>query len=492
MNKRLRSILVTLCVGVVAMVAFFIVQAVLKEGDTGEGTASTKKLTQYEVGQVASVKVELANGEYYFVTEDALNSQGGSNVAYKVTFNGVYAGLEYNATYARYVVSYASVLNATRDMGEQAQENLSVFGLETPASTITILLMDGTSKKIYIGNSAAGGLGYYCRVDGDDHVYVISNMYGEALIKSANDMRLASLQTVNSLEKLESMEWKYNGGKLIRIYRDMEPSIYNPNINFSIKEPWDMAFPANGDTIQPFIEGMTSLNILDYVTPKIDGSEVKLSDYGLDTPWGYYKIVRTDGTVIEYSFGDTVEGNSNNCYVLDHSSNQIYVIEKGTAAYVGAYDHLDLTSPYVVLANLNDIESVTAEYNGKTSIFKHKRTSSGVDENGKVVYEHSYTLDGMTYEGLVMGLLYRNAIGMRIQNEYKGAKHDEEPMLTLTFKAFDTNEPDRVISFYKINNDLCAVSINGVKNIMASVADVQDYIDAIQTVKDGGKPDYKF
>ena len=101
MNKRLRSILVTLCIGVVAMVAFFIVQAALQEGDTGEGTASKKQLTQYEVGQVASVKVELANGEYYFVTEDALSSQGGSNVSYKVTFNGLYEGLDYNQTYAR-------------------------------------------------------------------------------------------------------------------------------------------------------------------------------------------------------------------------------------------------------------------------------------------------------------------------------------------------------------------------------------------------------
>ena len=35
------------------------------------------------------------------------------------------------------------------------------------------------------------------------------------------------------------------------------------------------------------------------------------------------------------------------------------------------------------------------------------------------------TNDGMTYDDLAMGLLYRNAIGMRIQNEYKGAKHDE-------------------------------------------------------------------
>ena len=98
----------------------------------------------------------------------------------------------------------------------------------------------------------------------------------------------------------------------------------------------------------------------------------------------------------------------------------------------------------------------------------------------------------MTYDDLAMGLLYRNAIGMRIQNEYKGAKHDEKPMLTLTFKAFDTNQEDMVISFYRINNDLCVAEINGVKNIMASVVDVNDYIEAIQTVKDGGKPDYKY
>ena len=493
MNKRLRSILVTLCVGVLALVVFFVAQAVINNQSVGnEGKETSKQLTKYEVGDVASVKVELANGEYYFVTEDAVASQGGSNVAYKVTFNGVYEGLEYNASLAKQVVAYASVLNAKRDMGEQAPENWGVFGLENPISTVTILLTNGTSTKIYIGNSASGGLGYYCRVDGDNHVYVVLPVYGETLTKTANDMRLSILTTENTVEAIESMEWKYNNGQLIRIYRDMEVSVFNPHVNFFIKEPWDMAFPVNGDTMQTFIENMAALEILGYVTPKIDGTEVKLSDYGLDDPWGYYKVVCVDGTVIEYSFGDTVDESSGyECYVLDHSSNQIYVVNKTKAAYPSQHDHLELTSPYVVLANLNDIESVKAEYNGNTSIFMHKRTSDGVDEDGKIVYKHTYTLDGMTYDDMAMGLLYRNAIGMRIQNEYRGAAYDEKPMLTLTFTPFDTTEEPRVISFYKINNDLCAVEINGVVDVMASVVDVNDYIEAIQIVKDGGKPEYK-
>ena len=81
MNKRLRSILVTLCVGVLALVVFFVVQTIINnQPDGGEGTKTNKQITKYEVGDVASVKVELANGEYYFVTEDAIASQGGSNV----------------------------------------------------------------------------------------------------------------------------------------------------------------------------------------------------------------------------------------------------------------------------------------------------------------------------------------------------------------------------------------------------------------------------
>ena len=493
MNKRLRSILVTLCVGVLALVVFFVVQAIVdNQSGSGEGKESNKQITKYEVGDVASVKVELANGEYYFVTEDAIASQGGSNVAYKVTFNGVYEGLEYNASLAKQVVAYASVLSASRDMGVQTQENWGVFGLENPASTVTILLTNGTSTKLYIGNSASGGLGYYCRVDGDDHVYVVPPVYGETLTKSPNDMRLSLLTTENSVEAIESMEWEYNGGKFIRIYRDMEVSVFNPHVNFFIKEPWDMAFPVNGDTMQTFIENMAALEILGYVTPKIDGTEVKLSDYGLDDPWGYYKVVCVDGTIIEYSFGDNVSEDSDyECYVLDHNSNQIYIVNKTKAAYPGQHSHIELTSPYVVLANLNDIESVKAEYDGKTSIFMHQRTSDGIDEEGRIIYKHTYTLDGMTYDDMAMGLLYRNAIGMRIQNQYRTAEYEKTPMLTLTFTPFDTTEEPRVISFYKINSDLCAVEINGVVNVMASVADVNDYIEAIQIVKDGGKPDYK-
>lgn len=492
MNKKIRSILITLCVGLVALISLAVVMKVLENMDTEDGTVSTKKLTNYTVGDVASVKVELSNGEYYYITEDASSSVGSSTVQYKVTFNGIYEGLEYDTTLSKQVVSYASQLTAQRDMGVQDKDNLSLFGLDTPASVITILLDDGTEKKLYIGNAASGGLGYYCLVDGDDHVYVIAPVRGETFLKTPNDMRVKQFVLPTSLEKIDKVEWKFGKNDYIRIYRDLESSVFNPYLNYYIDSPWTMPLPANGDDLNHLFENMTSLTVNEYITPKTDGSDVVMEEYGLADPWGYFKITCIDGTVYEFSFGDYSDDIEYYCYMRDHSTNQIYTVPYARATHFADYTPIDVTSPYLILANLNDIESIVAQYDGKISDFVHKRVSTGTDENGEVVYSHTYMLEGMTYENKKMELLYRNVIGMKVQNQYKGYSHEAEAMLTLTITAFDVDTEPKVISFYKINDDLCVAEIDGHKDIMVSVRDVQDYINAIDMVKNGQSPPYKF
>lgn len=492
MNKKIKSILITLFVGLVALISLAVVMNVLENLEEEEGTSSKKQLIKYTVGDVASVKVELKNGEYYYVTEDAGSSVSNSVVQYKVTFNGIYAGLEYDTSLSKQLVSCASQLTAERDMGFQETENLSMFGLDVPTSVVTILTEDGAERKIYMGNVSSGGSGYYCMVDGDDHVYVIGPAKGEVLIKAPNEMRVKQFILPTSLDNIDKVEWKYGNYERISIYRDLESSVFNPYLNYYIDAPWSMPLPVNGDDLTHLFENMTSLSVNEYITPKADGSDAVLADYGLDDPWGYFKITCIDGTVYEFSFGDYSDDINYYCYMRDHSTGQIYTVSYEKASHFADYTPIDVTSPYLILANLDDIESVIAEYDGRISDFVHKRVSTGVADDGTVTYEHSYTLEGMSYDNIYMGLLYRNAIGMRVQNQYKGYEHEEEAMLKLTFNAFDVETEPKVISFYKINNDLCVAEIDGHKDLMVSVSDVQDYIDAINKVKNGQKPDYKF
>lgn len=490
MTKKFKSILVTLCVGIVVLIALAVVMNVLENSDDGEGVVSQKQLTNYTVGNVASVKIQLSSGEYYYITENADTTTSDSSVVdYKITFNGIYAGLDYDTTLSKQIVSYACQLKAQRDL--DVQEDLSYYALDNPSSVVTILLNDGTETHIYIGKAASGSTGYYCKVDGDDHVYLISVGNGESFIMTPNELRIKKFVLPTTIENVETAEWKYNDSAKVSIYRDLETTVFNPYLNYYVDSPWSKPMPINADIINSMFENMPTFYISDYITPKTDGTQASLADYGLDNAWGYFKIVLTDGTVYEFSFGDYSDDTEYNCYMLDHNTNQIYTIYHDRGAYLEPYTAVAITSPYVVMANLDDIESVVAEYGDKVSEFFHKRVSTGTNSDGEIIYENSYTLEGMTYSNNVMGLLYRNAIAIRIQNQYRGYEHEEEAMLTLTFTAFDVDVAPKVISFYKINDNLCVAEIDGCKDVMVSISDVQGYIDAIDMVKNGKTPPYK-
>ena len=84
-----------------------------------------------------------------------------------------------------------------------------------------------------------------------------------------------------------------------------------------------------------------------------------LADYGLDDPWGYYKIVTPDGEVQELSFGDFTDDTDYYCYFYDHTTEQIYYTSYASLSFLMT-DPMDVTAAYVLSANLSDIEYITS------------------------------------------------------------------------------------------------------------------------------------
>ena len=166
MTKKLRSIIITLSVGAIALVAYFVAAHIINNQET----ASTTKvqLTDFSASNIASLKVTLQDGQYYYVTEDAAASTDGATVSYKVTFNGIYEGLAYNATTAKAMMKYACSLTAQRDLGTTDESEYVIYGLDNPLSVVTLTKLDGSTFNIYVGSPTDANSAYYCRVDGAD------------------------------------------------------------------------------------------------------------------------------------------------------------------------------------------------------------------------------------------------------------------------------------------------------------------------------------
>ncbi len=498
MPKKLRSIIITFCVGLVALGAYFIADNIIKNQEDPTSTKVT--LIQYDTSSIASVKVTLANGEYYYVTEDAdISAAGESTVAYKVTFNGIYENLAYDASAAKSLMTYACSLVAQRDLGVADESELALYGLDEPQSVVTLTkISDNSTVNIYVGAYSDSASSYYCKVDNSDHVYIISGAAGEMFTSEPNDMRISQFTVAVTTDTIETMTWKYMDDPEIYIYRELEDSVFNPYTKFFVGKPWSRHMPINGDAFAELVNGLTVLYINDHITPKLDGSEVNLADYGLDDPWGYYKLTGKDGAVQEFSFGDYSDEAEYYCYMLDHSDGHIYTVARNRVSFIEEFKAVDVTTPYIFNAHSDNIQSVKAEYDGKVSILEifrdylSEEEKKELEENGEDVIDFTTykKLDGVSYDEFNMGRLYQCAL-VQIQRVDNNYEHEAEALLKMTITPFDIDEDPLVIEYYRIDENFCAAYINGVCDFVVSAKAVTGYIQAIDDVKAGITPGYK-
>ena len=90
----------------------------------------------------------------------------------------------------QYQTKYNDLVQVMKELeGIQKIENLqelSVYGLDQPARG-TAHYADGTTKTILVGNSAPGGLNYYCKLEDQNDVYLVSGTTAEKFLRSTLD-----------------------------------------------------------------------------------------------------------------------------------------------------------------------------------------------------------------------------------------------------------------------------------------------------------------
>lgn len=494
MTKRLKAIIIVCCIGVLGIAAYFIAYSII--ANQSSPSTETITITSMSASNVASIKVTLANGDYYYVTEDASVSATSSSVTYKTTFSGIYSGLEWNASRARSLVSASTLLTAVRDLGEAEKSEYSAYGLDEPLSTVVLTKTDGKEIIYYVGSRSTSGL-YYFRVEGNEHIYVINSSVGETFTRTPNEMRVSMLPLETGLENIRLITVQSEGNEPITIEYDADASVYNPFSLFYTTAPWHQRRPANPDLITSLAQAMASITVQDYVTPLADGSEVKLSEYGLDKPWGYVKEVLADGTVYEYSFGNYTDDVEYYCYAYDHISGQIYIIVHDKATFVSKYTAIQLTTPYIINAMMSDMKYVYIEFGGEKHTLECIRTYYSEEERKELeesgssaLYYTTYTFDKMSDHDSALAALYMCLTGARVQAINDGYKHEEEPMLKVTFVPFDADEEPCEIVYYKYNDNFCAAYINGVSDFMTSYSAVKSIIDGVGIVLKGEVPPY--
>ena len=76
--------------------------------------------------------------------------------------------------------------------------DLSQYGLNEPALSVTVRFKTGKSKLIAIGDATAIGSAFYARAEGDPHVYTLASYTKDSLDKKSADLRDRRMLTFNS------------------------------------------------------------------------------------------------------------------------------------------------------------------------------------------------------------------------------------------------------------------------------------------------------
>ena len=158
-----------------------------KDATKADATPNVLTLKQADIARIELVH---QGGETTVLERDA---SGGwkitAPVAYPVDSNAVSALVSSLST----VASEKVVDDKSTDAGQ--------YGLTRPALAVTVLLKDGKSKKLSIGDATAIGSAFYALAQGDPHVYTVASYTKEALDKRSADLRDRRMLTFNS-EKL--------------------------------------------------------------------------------------------------------------------------------------------------------------------------------------------------------------------------------------------------------------------------------------------------
>ena len=496
MGKKLKLLLIILIIIVLAVAGYFVVRAIVNS--EGGSSTETQYLNYCEASTIDNVRVS-AGGESFTVVNNMDDPDEDAD-DWKVNFTGAYEGLEYDPTAATEIITSISGLIASRDLGEITEEEKASYGLAEPAGTVVMTKTNGDTLTVYVGDQT-GSNTYYCMVEGDNHVYVISNGDGRRFTRTQNDMRITTLPVYNELTDIYEISWRYDDNPLAVIRQNDGSSIFNPYTTYTVYEPWAMEMPVNGEAFPSMIESIHVITIAGYVTPTADGT-VDLADYGLDDPWGYYKIVTPDGEVQELSFGDFTDDTDYYCYFYDHTTEQIYYTSYSSLSFLMT-DPMDVTAAYVLSANLSDIEYITSvQQNGQEDVVQHIRKYYSQEELDEMEEEpvnnftSTYLLNGKEYSNDQISALYMTALSFRIRGTYNPdtMQLEEDPYFTITLTPFGASSPEdsREVVFYKYNDNFCVAFINGIADFVVPVEMIDRYVDALQTVKDGRVPPYVY
>ena len=351
--------------------------------------------------------------------------------------------------------------------------DLADYGLAAPQATATITYADGKTAVLHIGNETPATGSYYCRVDGDENVYMIESGSVSAFLLddySFVSTTLFSAPTVKEgdndgtpvIKKMvltgkahpQRLTIQRNGGNA------EETLSY---FTYLITEPYRRG------TTQAAVDTLTAFTQLNATSAVIlHPTAAQKAQFGFNDPYAVMDIIMAvetssadesaDATVVEYYNAFDVkitigsrDADSGDYLVMIPGSDVIYLVSSATLSGVAEMQYSDIVSASLFLRNISEVSHIDVAFEGNSYRFDLAHT---FDDTGSDV-EMTVTCGGKTYDTEDFRTLYQL---MMMLDRY-GATDQQPtgtPALSMAIRG-DNSENDFAADFYATGANIYTV-----------------------------------
>lgn len=369
-------------------------------------------------------------------------------------------------------VAYTFASLSAEQIVDESPQDLAQYGLKDPVVTATATLKDGTTKTLYLGNKTPTGT-YYLMAEGDPKVYEVWMNHGEHLSYTLNDVRDTKLPEINTQELTYLKMWK-EGGRTIEIKTNDSQSKDQAQFGLGL---WQMTQPYNEpmgvatDQFQKVLDALPQLAIDGFV----EDNPKDLSQYGLDKPKGEL-IVKDKNNTLHIFIGK--DKDDKQVYFKSADAPSVYTMSKDKLTFMDTKP-FDIVDKFAYIVNIDDVDKIIVEGNGKTHVMTLTRTTKKAQKEGeKDEVITTYTVDGKTVEEQPFKKYYQSLIGLLVDAE-NNKQLEEVPEVKTTFFLNKGKEREVHVNYVPYDNDFYAVFRGGKAEFVVSRQQVDKMLQTL-------------
>lgn len=489
---RMKPIIISLCVILVCVAAFFLLVYVFPESSdsdpeaaatTSQSSSATVYIISESQDNLQSFDILPSEGTAMHVDIIAPVDENSSS-----TFDVAPATpyFDYNSSLLR-SFTYTLTSVSAKLMVEEDARDLTVYGLDNPVHTVRTTYKDGKVIELYIGNMTPADNNYYVMTNQSSTVYTLGNYVVSLMMRTDLDYRAITLfPTYEEDDIYTNINWvnmTLRDGSVVELYLDSDLSIEGNSASSTYVVTKPTLASGNNETIKSKVLDPIAPITTSFIIQDLD--EEEFAEYGFDNP---ARLQMSD-----------IVGNTMNLLVGNKFSEDYYYVMLDSAptlmlAPASCFTWLEVNYVELIIRtvwyyNIKDVESISYVVDDESYELELYYVEETNDEGEAEDVLHA-RLNGEEISETNARRLYVRTLNFRAISEVPKDAVLEEPIITVRINM--QGGAAHTMELKPLNERQYAASIDGTSEFYVYLKNLTTLRQAFGVIADGDELEFSF